>query len=220
MLLAMTLHIGTYCVSAWMCRSFARSLSLLDNRMLRQHPGQSLNKYFHFMRQTFDDYNETCEVIDGSTAIDPYHVGLLMFRGISSTGPYGHAKMCVITAFDTNYLMSADEVMASILHVPQNMDEELHNSAITAPTSRAPPVSAFVVAGRGSHCGRGHSNRGGMPNKLPRMWQSKLHSVVVHNLGRRTTKVNLRQPQDNHPKVWHPWRHNPRGRCPHDRRHN
>jgi hypothetical protein len=44
-------------------------------------------------------------------------------RGISSTGPFGHAKQCVINAFDTNYLMS--EVMACILHPEQHMDEEL-----------------------------------------------------------------------------------------------
>jgi hypothetical protein len=47
------------------CMSSARSLSLLDNLMLRQRHGQSLNDYIHFMRQTFDDYNKTCELIDG-----------------------------------------------------------------------------------------------------------------------------------------------------------
>jgi hypothetical protein len=36
-------------------RSFARSLSLLDNLMLRQRPGQSLIEYVRFMRQTFDN---------------------------------------------------------------------------------------------------------------------------------------------------------------------
>jgi hypothetical protein len=44
------------------------------------------------MRQTFDDYNKTCEMIDGSAAIHPHHLGLLMLRGISSTGPFGQAK--------------------------------------------------------------------------------------------------------------------------------
>jgi hypothetical protein len=39
------------------CRSIARSLSLLDNLMLRQRHGHSLRDYVHFMRQTFDDYN-------------------------------------------------------------------------------------------------------------------------------------------------------------------
>jgi hypothetical protein len=39
-------------------RSFARSLSLLDNLVLRQRPGQSLTEYVHFMRKSFDDYND------------------------------------------------------------------------------------------------------------------------------------------------------------------
>ena len=38
------------------CRSFARSLSLLENLMVRQRHGQSLSDYVHSMRQTFDDY--------------------------------------------------------------------------------------------------------------------------------------------------------------------
>jgi hypothetical protein len=44
------------------------------------------------MRQTFDDYNETCHMVDGSAAIHPHNLGMLMLRGISSTGPYGQAK--------------------------------------------------------------------------------------------------------------------------------
>jgi hypothetical protein len=72
--------------------SFARSLSMLDNLMLKQRHGQSLADYVHFMRQTFDDYNETCELIDGTAAIQPHNIGLLMLRGISSNGPFGHTK--------------------------------------------------------------------------------------------------------------------------------
>jgi hypothetical protein len=49
-----------------------------------------------------------------------------MLRGISNTGHFGKAKKCVINAFDTNYLLSADEVMANILHLAQNMDEEVN----------------------------------------------------------------------------------------------
>jgi hypothetical protein len=42
------------------------------------------------MRQTFDDYNETCQMVDGSAAIiQPHNLGLLMLRGITSTGPFG-----------------------------------------------------------------------------------------------------------------------------------
>jgi hypothetical protein len=79
------------------CRSFAHSLSLLDNLMVRQSPGQSLSDYVHYMRQTLDDYNETCEMVDGSTAIHPHNLGLLMLRGISSTGPNGQANIASLT---------------------------------------------------------------------------------------------------------------------------
>jgi hypothetical protein len=64
-------------------RSFARYLSLLDNLMLRHSPSQSLTEYVHFMRQTCDAYNETCEIIDGLVAIHPHSLGLMMQRGIS-----------------------------------------------------------------------------------------------------------------------------------------
>jgi hypothetical protein len=104
-------------------RSFVRSLSLLNNLVLRQRHGQSLAEYVHFMRQTFDDYNETCEMIDGSTTIHPHHMGLLILRGISNNRPFGQAKHGVINAFDKNYLLYADNVMASILHFAQNMEE-------------------------------------------------------------------------------------------------
>jgi hypothetical protein len=73
-----------YAIAAWdiLCerpdgRSFVRSLSQLDNLMLRQRPGHSLTYYVHdFMRETFDDYNETCEMINGSSAIQPHNTGL------------------------------------------------------------------------------------------------------------------------------------------------
>jgi hypothetical protein len=151
-------------------RSFARSLSLLDNLMLRQRPGRTLIVYVHFMRHIFDGYNETCEMIDASCAIHPHHLGLFMQRGILSTRPFGHAKQCVINAFDTNCLLSADEVMASILFVTPHMDEELPDSYLTAPVGPASLISSFVAVGRGSQSGRGHNNRGrrggrGMPDK-------------------------------------------------------
>jgi hypothetical protein len=111
------------------------------------------------MRQTFDDYTETCQPIDGSTNIHPHNLGLLMLRGISSTGPFGQAKQCVINAFDTDYLMSADEVMANILHLAHNMDEEASASGTPAPDTSPPPIFAFVAVGRGSHGGRGHNPR-------------------------------------------------------------
>jgi hypothetical protein len=87
------------------CRSFARSMYLLDNMVVIQRPGQSLNDYIHYMRQNFDDYNETCQMVYGSAAIHPHNLGLLMLRDISSSGPHGQAKQCVINAFDTDYLL-------------------------------------------------------------------------------------------------------------------
>jgi hypothetical protein len=113
------------------------------------------------MRQTFDDYNKTCEMIDASDAIHPHNLGLMMLRSISVTGHFGQAKQCVVIAFDTNYLMPADEMMANILHLAQNTDEELLDSTLAAPDGPAPPICAFVAVGRGSHNGRGHNNRGG-----------------------------------------------------------
>jgi hypothetical protein len=115
--------------------SFARSLSLLDNLVLRQHHGQSLTDFVHFIWQTLDDYNETYHVIDGSAAIHHHNLGLLMLRGISCTGPFGQAKRGVISAFDTDYMLSAYEVMASILHLAHNMDEEGSAPGTAAPNT-------------------------------------------------------------------------------------
>jgi hypothetical protein len=140
--------------------SFAPSISRLDNFMLRERPGHSLTQYVHFMRQTFDNYNEIIEMIDGYAAILRHSVGLLMIRGISNTGHFGMAKQCVVNAFDTSYLLSADEAMARILHRAHNMDEDVHAPGLPARDGPAPPISAFVAAGRGSHIGRGHIPRG------------------------------------------------------------
>jgi hypothetical protein len=88
---------------------------------------------------------------------------------ISSNGPHGEAKHCVINAFDADYMLSVDEVMASILHLAHNMDEDDAPDTPT-PNVSPPPISAFVVVGRGSHGGRGHPPRGprggrGLPSK-------------------------------------------------------
>jgi hypothetical protein len=100
-------------------------------------------------------------MVDGSAAIHPHNLDLLMLRGISSTGPHGHAKQCVINAFETDYMLSVDDVMANILHLAHNMDED-DAPAATTPHTSPPPISAFVAAGRGSHNGRGH------PPRVPR----------------------------------------------------
>jgi hypothetical protein len=75
-----------------------------------------------------------------------------------------------MNAFDTNCLMSADEVMANIFHLAQNMDKGLHGSDLIAPSRPTSPIFSFVAARRGPYKGRGHINRGGrggrgMPNK-------------------------------------------------------
>jgi hypothetical protein len=133
-------------------------MSLLENLMVRQRLGQSLSDYVHSMRQTFDDYNETCQMVDGSAANYPHNLGLLMLRGISCSGPHGQAKQSVINAFDTDYLLSADEVMASILHLAHNIDDDPAPDT-PAPVASPPPISAFVASGRGSHSGRGYPHR-------------------------------------------------------------
>jgi hypothetical protein len=88
-------------------------------------------------------------------------MGIMMLRGISSTGHFGQTKQFGVNAFDTNCLMSADKVMANILLLAQNTDEELHDPAMIVHDGPAPPSFAFVAAGRGSNRGRGHNNRGG-----------------------------------------------------------
>jgi hypothetical protein len=124
------------------------------------------------MWQYFHDYNETCQMIDGSAAIHPHNMGLLMLHGISSSCHYGHDKQCAINAFDTHYLMSADEVIASTLHLAQNMEEELPLAVdpTANPHASTPPIYAFVAFGRnfakGRHNARGgRGGRGSMPNK-------------------------------------------------------
>jgi hypothetical protein len=106
---------------------------------------------------------------DGSAASHPHNLGIIMLRGTSSNGPHGQAKQCVIKAFGTYYLMSANEVMTSILHLAHNLDED-DAPDTTAPNISPPPISAFVATGRGSHNGRGHPPRGPrggrrLPNK-------------------------------------------------------
>jgi hypothetical protein len=67
-------------------------------------------------------------------------LGLLILRGISSTGPFGHAKMYVINAFGTSYLLFTGEVMAKILHLAQSVDEELLDSDMTTPAGPTSPI--------------------------------------------------------------------------------
>jgi hypothetical protein len=91
-------------------------------------------------------------------------------RGILSTGQFGQAKQFVINAFDNNYLISTDEVMANILHLAQNMEEELAATNQLAASDTAPSIFAFTAVGSGCHGGRCQPGRGdrsgrGLPNK-------------------------------------------------------
>jgi hypothetical protein len=52
-------------------------------------------------------------------------------------------------------------VIANILHLAENMDDDLPNSTLAAPDGPAPPISAFVITGRNLHGGRGPNTRGG-----------------------------------------------------------
>jgi hypothetical protein len=66
-------------------------------------------------------------------------------------------------------MLSAHDVMANILHLAHNMDEDDAPDA-TLPHISLPPISAFVAACRGSHNGRGYPPRGprsgrGLPTK-------------------------------------------------------
>jgi hypothetical protein len=92
------------------------------------------------MRQIFDGYNETYEMIDGVAPIHHHDMGLLVLRGIFSNDPFGQAKQCVINAFDTNYLLSADEVMATILHLARNIEEDFPGADVTIPSGHASPI--------------------------------------------------------------------------------
>jgi hypothetical protein len=51
--------------------------------------------------------------------------------------------------------------MASILHLSQNMEDELLGCDMDARAAHAPPTLAFVVAHRDQHGGRGRSGHGG-----------------------------------------------------------
>jgi hypothetical protein len=98
-------------------QSISRTLSLLDRMMVRQAYGQSVSAYVHAVKQHLDEINECMQLKDGSTAIHPHVLALVMIRGLSNVGQYGQAKQCVINAFDTDFILSADIVMGSIIHL-------------------------------------------------------------------------------------------------------
>jgi hypothetical protein len=122
-------------------------------------------------------------MVDGSTAIHPHNLGLLMVRGMFSTGPFGQAKQCVINAFDTNYMLSADEMMACILHLAYNMDEEAAPGATAPDTSPLPYLrlslpAAVHTAFEDTPTWPSWWSR--PPPQVQRMWQPAPHIVLMY----------------------------------------
>jgi hypothetical protein len=111
--------------------------------MVRQASGQSASAYVHAVKQHFDELNECLQLKDVSAAIHPHVLALVMIRGMSNVGQYGEAKQCVINAFDTDFIMSADRVMSSIIHQAQNLDADVSAKLVSAYLGI--PVNAFFV---------------------------------------------------------------------------
>jgi hypothetical protein len=120
--------------------------------MARQAFGQSVSAYVHAVKQHFDELNECLQPKDGSAAIHPHVLALVTIRGLSNVGQYGQAKQCVINAFDTDFIMSADRVMGSIIHRAQNLDGDF--SVKSESDDPGHPVNAFL-ADRKRQGGRG-----------------------------------------------------------------
>jgi hypothetical protein len=76
--------------------------------MVRQASGQTISAYVHADKQHFDDLNECLQLKDGSAAIHPHLLVLVMILGLTDVCQYGQAKQCVINEFDTYFIMSAD----------------------------------------------------------------------------------------------------------------
>jgi hypothetical protein len=128
------------------------TLSLLDRMMVRKASGQSVSAYVHAVKQHFDELNECIQLKDGYVAIYPHVLALVMIRGLYNVGLYGQAKLCVINAFDTDFILLADEVMGSIIHQAQNLDADVSIKSDSADSGI--PVNAFL-ADRKRQGGRG-----------------------------------------------------------------
>jgi hypothetical protein len=133
-------------------QSISRTMSLLDRIMVRQAFGQSVSAYVHAVKHHFDELNECLQLKDGYAAIHPHVLALVLFRGLSNVGQYGHAKQCVTNAFDTDFILSADKVMSGIIHQAQNLDADVSVKLDIADAGH--PVNAFV-ADRKRQGGRG-----------------------------------------------------------------
>jgi hypothetical protein len=103
--------------------------------------------------------------------------------------------------------MSADEVMASVLHLAHNMEDDAAPGA-TAPDATPHPIPAFVAAGRGSHNGRSHPPRDprggrGLPNKCCACGSPD--HILSSNTAQDDAMVDPREAKDDHPQVRRPW---------------
>jgi hypothetical protein len=124
-------------------QSISRTLSLLDRMMVRHAYGQSVSAYVHAVKQHFDELNECLQLKDGFAAIHPHVLALVMIRGLSNVGQYGQAKQCVINAFDTDFILSADRVMGSIIHQAQKLDADVSSKSDSVDSGV--PITAFLA---------------------------------------------------------------------------
>jgi hypothetical protein len=104
------------------------------------------------VKQHFDELNECMQLKDVSAAIHPHVLAMVMIRGLSNVGQYGLAKQCVINAFHTDFILSADRVMGSIIHQAQNLDADVSFKSDSADSGV--PINAFL-ADRKRQGGRG-----------------------------------------------------------------
>jgi hypothetical protein len=95
------------------------------------------------VKQHFDELNECLHLKDGYVAIHPHVLALVMIRGLSNVGQYGQAKQCVTNAFDTDFIVSADRVMGSIIHQAQNPDADISTKSYCVDSEI--PVNAFLA---------------------------------------------------------------------------
>jgi hypothetical protein len=104
------------------------------------------------VKQHFDELNECLQLKDGSAAIHPRVLAMVMIRGMSNVWQYGQAKQCVNNAFDTDFILSADRVMRSIIHQAQNLNVDISAKPDSADLGIS--VNAFL-ADRKRQGGRG-----------------------------------------------------------------
>jgi hypothetical protein len=114
--------------------------------MVRQASGLSVSSYVHAVKQHFDDLNECLQLKDGSAAIHPHVLALVMIRGLSNVGQYGQAKQCVSNAFDTDCILSADRVMGSIIFTKRKIWTQMTLLPLTILSPDIPSMRFLLTA--------------------------------------------------------------------------